>query len=252
MKKPEISLGRAAGEFAVIVLGVLVALGVDGWNQGRKDSALEGDYLQRLEEDVRADLKTQGWILEVLSEKAEALDLVAGFVDGAGQLPEDPRPLLKALAKDGTAFGWGLPALQSVTFEDLTDTGSMSLLRDPEVRARIIAYYKNANHRLGRVSKRQTDYPASIYRILPPDLVSAFPQTDPRAPGGLARRESAPIMQVSLSGRELTQLMGHLQADEFRRALNAERNYTGFAREQVVDNLEKASDLLKVLVERQR
>ena len=55
MKKPEISLGRAAGEFAVIVLGVLVALGVDGWNQGRKDSALEGDYLQRLEEDVRAD-----------------------------------------------------------------------------------------------------------------------------------------------------------------------------------------------------
>jgi hypothetical protein len=251
MKKPEISLGRAAGEFTVIVLGVLVALGVDSLNQDRKDSELERDYLQRLQEDVRVDSMTQGWILEVLSEKAEALDLVAGFVDGAGQAPEDSGPLLKALAKDGTAFGWGLPALQSVTLEDLTDTGSMSLLRDPQVRARIIAYYKNANHRLGRISKRQTDYPASIYRILPPDLITAFPQTDPRAPGDLARRESAPVMELSLSGRELIQLMGRLQTEEFRRALNAERNYTGFAREQVLDNLEKASDLLNVLVERQ-
>ena len=252
MKKPEIRLGRAAREFAVIVLGVLVALGVDGWNQGRKDSALEGDYLQRLEEDVRADTAMQGFVLTALAEKAVALELIAGLVDGADLVPEDSGSLLKALAKDGTAFGWGLPALQSVTFEDLTDTGNMNLLRDLQVRARIITYYKNANHRLGRISKRQTSYPASIYGVLPPKLITAFPQTDPRAPGELARRESAPAMQLSLSGRQLTQLMGRLQTEEFRRALNAELNYTGFAREQVLDNLDEASVLLTVLAERHR
>ena len=251
MKKPEIRLGRAAGEFAVIVLGVLVALGVDGWNQGRKDSLLEGDYLQRLEEDVRVDTAMQGFVLTALSEKAEALELIAGLVDGADLVPEDSGPLLKALAKDGTAFGWGLPGLHSVTFEDLTDTGNMNLLRDLQVRARIITYYKNANHRLGRISRRQTDYPAYIFRIVPPMLLGAFPRTDPRAPGDLARRGETPTRQLSLSGRELTQLMGRLQTDEFRLALNAERNYAEFAREQVLDNLEKASDLLTVLVERQ-
>lgn len=252
MKNPEISLGRAAGEFAVIVLGVLVALGVDGWNQGRKDSSLEGDYLQRLEEDVRADSTMQSWALTVLSEKAEALELIAGFVDGGDLVPEVSGPLLKALAKDGTAFGWGLPTLRSVTFEDLTDTGNLNLLRDAQVRARIITYYKNANHRLGRITRRQTDYPAYIFRIVPPMFLGAFPQTDPRAPGDLARRGETPTRQLSLSGRELTQLLGRLEAEEFRRALNAERNYAEFAREQILDNLDEASDLLTVLVERQR
>ena len=49
------TLRKALLEFAVIVLGVLVALGVDQWNGSRQDRARETDYLGRLAADLRLD-----------------------------------------------------------------------------------------------------------------------------------------------------------------------------------------------------
>jgi hypothetical protein len=43
------------GEFVVILLGVLVALAADRWNQSRLESLTEGLYLERLADDLRAD-----------------------------------------------------------------------------------------------------------------------------------------------------------------------------------------------------
>ena len=46
---------RLVGEFAVIVLGVLVALGFDDWRQNRADRELEQYLLGRLSNDLVAD-----------------------------------------------------------------------------------------------------------------------------------------------------------------------------------------------------
>ena len=48
---------RLAAEFFVIVIGVLVALGVDSFVGARADRVLEDEYLQRLLDDVRYDLR---------------------------------------------------------------------------------------------------------------------------------------------------------------------------------------------------
>jgi hypothetical protein len=55
---------RLVAEFLVIVVGVLVALGVDQWVQDRQDRALEAEYLERLLADVRYDLDELAFILE--------------------------------------------------------------------------------------------------------------------------------------------------------------------------------------------
>jgi hypothetical protein len=47
--------GRLIGEFVVIVLGVLVALAVDDWNQERSDRELEINLLDRMQSEVLAD-----------------------------------------------------------------------------------------------------------------------------------------------------------------------------------------------------
>ena len=46
---------RLVGEFGVIVLGVLVALGVDDWEEGRRDRALERSLLGRMEAELLVD-----------------------------------------------------------------------------------------------------------------------------------------------------------------------------------------------------
>jgi hypothetical protein len=247
MKISEIRWDRAAAEFAVIVIGVLVALAVDGWNQTRGEMALESDYLNRLSADVRADSAMQEFLLTAFSEKASALEQVESVIEGGGRQPEDAASFLEALARAGTAFAWGLPALQSVTFDDLTDTGRIGFLRDSSLRAQIIRYYKNGNHRLGRMTARHTDYPTLIYQIIPPEVLAHFPQTDPRAPGELARGNTTSAEPPQLNPTEWRELMAALQELGFRRALNAERNYAVFGRTQVGDNLDEASALLREL-----
>jgi hypothetical protein len=244
MKKPEINWIRAGAEFVVIVVGVLVALWVDNWNQDRENVALEREYLLRLERDIRADSLMHAFLLTSLDEKAAALELITEAVARTAPFPSDPRPFLQALGKDGNNFGWGFPLLQSVTFEDLTDTGNLGLLRDAEMRDSIIGYYQNGNHRLNRMSARRTGYLGLLYQILPPEVFAAFPQTDPRAPGSLARMEAEVPEPVDLSMVEANELMNHLRRDDFRRALNAEMNFAQFAKGQVRENLDQASALL--------
>jgi hypothetical protein len=248
MKKPKIDWLRGGAEFIVIVVGVLVALGVDNWNQGREDRATENEYLLRLERDVRGDIELQEFLLTALSEKTEALALISATLNTDRHSGEEAAPFLRALARDGNAFGWGFPLLRSVTFDDLTDTGNLRLLRDAEVRDSIIGYYKSGNHRLNRIARRHTDYAKLVVRILPPDLISAFPQTDPRAPGGLAREPAqASSVEVRMSPSELSGLIIRLRQDDFTVALNAERNFTHFAISQVTENLDHASALLRFL-----
>ncbi len=47
---------RWAGEFVVIVLGILAALAVDSWSEQRDNRSLEQEYLSRIKEDLESDL----------------------------------------------------------------------------------------------------------------------------------------------------------------------------------------------------
>ena len=55
MNKPSLPWGRLAAEFVVIVIGVLVALGVDQWIDALDDRAREREYTVRLRGDLVAD-----------------------------------------------------------------------------------------------------------------------------------------------------------------------------------------------------
>ncbi|MGI9628968.1 MAG: hypothetical protein ACR2QM_19210, partial [Longimicrobiales bacterium] len=48
-------LGRLVGELLVIVVGVMLALAVDRWNQARVDGALATEYHTRLLAELVAD-----------------------------------------------------------------------------------------------------------------------------------------------------------------------------------------------------
>jgi len=46
----------AVGEILLVVIGILIALQVNNWNEGRKDQQLTVQYLMSLREDLREDL----------------------------------------------------------------------------------------------------------------------------------------------------------------------------------------------------
>lgn len=48
-------LKYAMGEIILVVIGILVALGINNWNENRKDRNLERNYIQELKTDLRKD-----------------------------------------------------------------------------------------------------------------------------------------------------------------------------------------------------
>jgi len=157
---------RWIGEFAAIVLGVLVALGVDGGRQSLADRDLEQHLLQRMTVDLMNDaadlaqlqmeLARREWMLWVLTAGTESPDVI----------PSPPDSLLDATRGNDLmmAIGRGTPGffnewrhtqdpwrtlarmgsfdLSDDSFREMISTGTMRVVRDQSLRASILAYYR--------------------------------------------------------------------------------------------------------------
>lgn len=125
------------GEFFVIVVGVLVALWVDQLQAARADAELEVEYLRSFLIDLDADVvqydSTAAW-----SRRQEAAAAtVLALYDGR-RPTENIADLVAAVETAGWQY---VPTVTRNTIDDLRSTGNLRLIRDPELRRAIAAYY---------------------------------------------------------------------------------------------------------------
>ena len=93
---------RVLTEFAVIVVGVLVALGVDSWNEGRAERDMERSYLEALANDLRGDSAlVVDTFLPALAQKDSALRLIAPIARGEEPVPTDTLGFLRLVSLGG-------------------------------------------------------------------------------------------------------------------------------------------------------
>ncbi len=64
---------HAVGEVFLIVVGITIALAVNGWYSERTDRVSEAEYLARLRVDLQTDLEDFPQFLAVLERKAAIL-----------------------------------------------------------------------------------------------------------------------------------------------------------------------------------
>lgn len=130
-------------EFLVVVTGVLVALAVGAWWQGRQDAAEERAYLRQLAADLRETERA-----------ARDADAYLRPVDRAGTLlwlsfygPEAaPRDSLLAWAERSAWTSTVRPVVG--TAEALVATGDLALIRDDSLRTAVTAYLETTRGRL--------------------------------------------------------------------------------------------------------
>lgn len=221
-------LSRAFGEFAVIVLGVLVALGADAWNDRRLDRLDELEYLSRVHGDLTQDTLQYDFVLSWMDRKLEALDSVASWIRDTDATP-DSAELAQRLAAAAN-FGWNVgPLGTTATFEDLRSTGRLGLISNPDLRTQLIRYRENAQAEDRRIQARKTGYPLTAYRLV---RSSAEPE-----PGEFGASEAVEFQDAAV-------LLGELRASELRFHIPAERNRALFVRQSIRGLREQASSLI--------
>lgn len=129
-------LARLAGEFLVIVLGVLVALAVDEWRETRAERAREAAYYRALAEDLDRDLEEYEFSLDFLDRSVDAAEHVLAAIRG-----EEPADPVRPLAHSVTYASWvNYPAWTSGTVDELVNSGSIRLILDEDIKRAMLSY----------------------------------------------------------------------------------------------------------------
>jgi hypothetical protein len=140
---------RWLGEFIVIVIGVLVALAVDDFRSSRDDRALEAYYLDRLQVDIASDTLQLATLVARLDTLGVGGRLLSRHLGDPLTQPIPSRLSEISLPWErlpGFALFWlGRFEASQSTYEQMTTTGTIRVLRSRDLQEALARYYLAAD-----------------------------------------------------------------------------------------------------------
>ncbi len=131
-------LKYALGEIILVVVGILIALSINNWNESRKYNQLKGAYLQRLVNDIEQDTMTINYITD---EIEITQDIIHRLIKSVGSKTNENE--LDSLFTNYFTSGWIMQEFIATnnTYTDLSQTGNMNIIKNSALTDEIIEYY---------------------------------------------------------------------------------------------------------------
>ena len=127
----------AVGELVIVALGVLIALWADQAIQARQEAALAISYLERLQTDIRADIRALRFSSDQARNRLAIIRQVEAWLNEKDVQP-DPNALVMNVHYAGITF---FPTISKFTIEELKSTGDLRLLKNQSLKRQIADYY---------------------------------------------------------------------------------------------------------------
>ncbi len=127
----------ALGELAIVTLGVLLALWADQAMQAHEEAARAVSYLERLQEDVRADIRSLRFSRDQSRNRLAITRQVDAWLSDGDAVP-DPDSLVMNVHFAGVLFP---PTISRFTIEELKSTGDLRLLKNERLKRQVADYY---------------------------------------------------------------------------------------------------------------
>ena len=125
-------------ELLVVVIGVLVALEVNQWAEGRQTRALQHAYLLRLKEDLQLERTEADRFAAIVKDRLAAVALLDHLAKTPSMPINDPRTVVCALA----TVSWGsFPLIHNISYLELQNTGRTSLIQSVALRRALAEHY---------------------------------------------------------------------------------------------------------------
>ncbi|MGM5471333.1 DUF6090 family protein [Flavobacteriaceae bacterium LMO-SS05] len=161
--KPAFAAGRylkyAIGEIVLVVVGILIALSINNWNDNKKNAASELNYYHRILDDFEMDKQLIAESLEkankrITTSKELLLELDSGTKNKNFLLNK----FLAAIR--GDVF-----VVRNVTFKDLISSGNLKLLKDITIKNSLIQYYSELENRQAQMQQNRDENLKKIFEL---------------------------------------------------------------------------------------
>lgn len=145
----------AIGEIILVVIGILIALSINNWNNKQNEKRVEIKYLQGLKADLEIDLiNLKGFIDDRKIKYTDANHLLK---------MEDPITITELIVTDSliwNVFRWYTFSPRTNTLDELIGSGNLSLITNDSIKSKM----QNVHQAYGKVDalakhmRREYDY----------------------------------------------------------------------------------------------
>lgn len=133
-------LKYATGEIVLVVIGILLALQINNWNENRKNKITEGIYINRLTNELVSEIEYYKEIRTKFIQEEKSLKRIINIWQSDKETILDSLQYINELFnKAGGIDPW---YNQPVTWNQLIQTGDLKLLNNQEM---VDALYKHNN-----------------------------------------------------------------------------------------------------------
>ena len=124
----------AFGEIILVVIGILIALQINNWNENRKNKIAEAGYYCRILDDFEI---TEKLVNESLKGITNRIEISKKIIVDLNKAPNNQSKILNDFL---IALRQDVFVPSNIAFEDLTSSGNLKLITDIQLKNKLIEY----------------------------------------------------------------------------------------------------------------
>jgi hypothetical protein len=130
----------AIGEIVLVVVGILIALQINNWNEARKKTNTEIEYLIRLRSDLANDTayyhRRIKYSDKVITDHRKAVEISHTEIKS----PQDFSESFKDLELSSEAL-----SIRDITYNEMLNAGQINIIRNDTIRTEILEFYRQVD-----------------------------------------------------------------------------------------------------------
>jgi len=127
----------AIGEIILVVIGILIALQINNWNESRKEQKLEANFIELLTQDLSADASSLSALVKISDSSVVSKNIILDYQDGIIARPDSlSNHFLRAVFHGIRTF---VPNKGAI--EEVQNAGGLSLIKNETVSSQILKLY---------------------------------------------------------------------------------------------------------------
>lgn len=128
----------AIGEIILVVIGILIALSINNWNENTKNKRLENNYLNRILKELENDILEYDKATKLALERNDRVIFLQHVIENPELLQDSSDYFVNSIISAGYTY---FPTISNHSFEELKSSGRLSLIQDEKLRVMIAKYY---------------------------------------------------------------------------------------------------------------
>ncbi|MCF7560922.1 DUF6090 family protein [Sabulilitoribacter multivorans] len=232
----------AIGEIVLVVIGILIALQINNWNERRKERAVEVNFLKNLRADLVSEIENNTHFANYRFQKAQASsDLING---------EEPQSIEDVQQYTDTyerVFIWNTFVPNNNTYKELLSSGNLSFIKNDSIKNRLLELDKTYVAIASGENHMRREYEAYLYDPHVENMISLgfFDITQPTY--GLPKRLTAKDIDPSLHNKFIEDAKWQHHNEKFKNGLRLSfmnNGYLAGIHKDLVHYIEKLISLI--------